>query len=346
MNLVLHAETDRARWLEAWRRLPAREPFAHPDFVAMFAARGVRPLAAVDSGVVFPFLLRDLEAEHWTEPGEKRRDVAVPYGYGGAFVTAPGADPDLFWKRFDSWALDHRVVCADARIFLQRDEVLPMSGWSEQPACDSAVVDLVGYRALGHQSFSSSVRRNIRLARRAGLTVAVEDDDAAWQAFRKIYRGTMDRRRAGGSYYFTDAFFVRLHGLLGDLARLFVVRDAAGEPLSGEVVLLGATRAYSYLAGSTGPGRRSHANELCKGAVCDWLIRGPWQEFVLGGGNRPDDALLEYKLRFAPGGRRSYSTGSKVYDEAAYAELVRLRHAFHERERLEAHVPRRFPAYR
>jgi hypothetical protein len=353
---ILHAARDRQSWLESWKRTLARDPFAHPDYCDLFTAPGITPLCAIGENTergpyaLFPFLLRELSAEPWTAAGETRRDIAVPAGYGGAYAydAAARARGGEFWNEFGAWARDHAVVCADARISLNREEILPLSGWRETQSCDNVVVDLADMRDRGIGVFSSSLRRNIRQAQRAGVHAGHEASAEAFTAFRNLYWHTMGRRGAINYYYFSPRFFDGLQEQVDKgFARLFVGRSPNGTPLCAELVLLGARRAYDFLAGSDETARRLHANELLRFTVCRWLAeQREWDELVLGGGNAPDDALFQYKLRFAPQGRRTYHVGSKIYDPEAYAALTRQRDEHQRSQGLARHVARRFPEYR
>ncbi|MGW4184863.1 hypothetical protein C0Q58_28200 [Streptomyces albidoflavus] len=365
---VLAADRNRTEWLAAWERTRSREPFGHPDYCALFTAPGVAPRCAVRDpdpgregrpalpGALFPFLLRELSTEPWTAEGETRRDVAVPAGYGGAFLfgEAPFTDPASapgyaaeFWDGFAAWSRGSGVVCADARISLCEEEILPWAGWTRTRSSDNVVVDLVRYREHGHQGFSRSLRRNIRLAARNGVRVEPDDSPEAFEAFLQLYHETMDRRGAIDYYRFTPHFFEGLRELVvKGLARLFLGRGPDGTPLCGEVVLLGGVRAYAFLAGGGATAHRLHANELVRSTICSWLAEGHWNEFVLGGGNEPDDDLFQYKLRFAPEGRRPYHVGAVIHAPDSYAELVRTRAAYQRSQGLPPHRARRFPAYR
>lgn len=350
---VLRADRDRHEWLDAWSQTPAREPFAHPDYCALFVAPGVVPLCAVgtDGGnsVMFPFLLRDLAVEPWTTSTERRQDIAVPAGYGGAYLRSPlttssGAE---FWGDFAEWAAENRVVCADARISLYRDEILPMAGWVETRSCDNIVIDLRIFREQGIGSFARSLRRNIRQAGRVGVSAKATDSPGAFKVFQKLYLHTMDRVAAIDYYYFPELFFERLQDLVdGGLAKLFLARGPDSAPMCGALVLLGQTRAYEFLAGGNEDARRLHGHEFLRSVICDWLAEKGSAEFVLGGGNNPDDDLFWHKQKYAGYGRHAYYVGSQKYDTESYVDLLRLRQRYQHSRGQDSHVARRFPEYR
>ncbi|MFE7580049.1 GNAT family N-acetyltransferase [Streptomyces gardneri] len=353
---LLHGGQHRERWLDVWKRTRAQDPFAHPDYYDLFTKPGVTPLCAVaedDQGrpkAAFPFLLRELSVLPWTPIGETRRDIAVAAGYGGAYVCegVEPCDPEAFWRDIEEWARTNEVVCADARVSLYRDEILPLSNWQETPSCDNIIVDLDEVRDRGHAGFRPSLRKKLRQAARAGVTAGPENSAAAFEAFRDLYLHTMGRREATEHYYFTAQFFERLHAQLADgLARLFIGRGPDRTPVCAEIVLLGAHRVYDFLAGSNEAARSINAHALLRATVCDWLAgHGEWREFVLGGGNAPDDDLFRHKQRFAPLGRRPYHVASRIYDPGGYAELVRMRGEYQKSQGLAPHVARRFPKYR
>lgn len=344
--LRAQSEPDRRVWLAAWQRTTSREPFCHPDYGALFAGAGTQPGCVLGQvggiEVILPVVVRDLRVEPWNGDDREVRELALPVGYGGAYLcgSVPAGAGRRFWAELERWARAQAVVCAHTRLSLYPDEILPVDGWTQVPACDNVVVDLAAFRQRGIAGFTSSLRRNVRQAERAGVVPALDSSPAAFRAFRELYRQTMERRQARRDYRFSEHFFQGLATQLdGGFARLFTARDPAGDYLSAELVLLGGRRAFAFLAGSNGPARRMHAHELLRSFMCRWLADRDWSELVLGGGNQPGDPLFAHKLRFAPDGRRPYRKARRIYDHGTYGRLVRA---------WQAHggAPGEFPGYR
>src|SRR5215469_6723294 len=92
---------DRAAWVEIWDSWPGHEVWAHPGYVELFARPADRVLAAVSDDVMFPFIMRALSDEPWTDPDEQACDITSAYGYGGAFAWGSPAAAETFWDELD-----------------------------------------------------------------------------------------------------------------------------------------------------------------------------------------------------------------------------------------------------
>src|SRR5262249_42349927 len=114
---------DTREWLDLWTAWPAREIFAHPEYVRLYASQGSHPMCAVWTSrtlqVLHPFLIRDLKREpFWADSASPAFDLTSAYGYAGPFVWGDGDRPGVardFWNEFRRWALDHNVVCEFVR---------------------------------------------------------------------------------------------------------------------------------------------------------------------------------------------------------------------------------------
>lgn len=99
---------DRRAWEALLADWPAREVFAHPAYVALFAGPADRPLAAAAQTpaglILYPFVLRQIDAPHLAAAVPDARDTTSPYGYGGAFVGGDAqAHAAEFWDELTRW---------------------------------------------------------------------------------------------------------------------------------------------------------------------------------------------------------------------------------------------------
>lgn len=204
-----------------------------------------------------------------------------------------------------------------------------------------------------HRSaLSSSTRRNLRKAERAGLTCAAEDDDSAWAAFIDLYTDTMKRRSASDYYLFPRRYFDDCRELLGDRAALLCVRRPAqsdGDQRTGSggvvaaALFLRSPQALHYhLGGSDAAALAERPNNLLFVTAMDWGAALGATRMHLGGGFRSggDDELFRFKAGFSPLRGRLY-IGRCVHDREAYA---RAQQAW--RERGGGDPGGYFPAYR
>ncbi|WP_328425715.1 GNAT family N-acetyltransferase [Micromonospora sp. NBC_00389] len=341
---------DATRWLAVHRAWAAREVFAHPSYVRLFAGERDEPLAAyaeTQSGfILYPFVLRPVTARHLVRPGRPVSDIISPYGYGGAFhCGANEVEAKEFWSAFDDFCRSRRVVSEFSRLCLFEDRRLPYPGQTEQKLVN-VVRDLRTPRDQMWQEFDHKVRKNVNKARRLGVRIEVDETGARLDDFLQIYQGTMDRRHARTGYYFPREFFESiLHELPGDFAFFHALHD--GRVVSTELLLRSAHTLYSYLGGTERSAFDLRPNDLLKFEVFRWGQEHGMTHVVLGGGYAPEDGIFRYKRAFAPRGLVPYAVGTRVFDEWTYARLVDA-HQAEARGRLAGWqpLPGFFPAYR
>jgi CelD/BcsL family acetyltransferase involved in cellulose biosynthesis len=352
---ILHAaaEAERAAWLAVWRRWPEREPWAHPDYVELFARDGDRPVAALgedgDAAVLLPLILRPLAAEPWAAPGEEAWDATTPYGYGGPFTVGERApDAEVFWRAYAGFCREARVATTFVRLSLFEDELAlgPAVPGVVAERTRNVVVPLAGGAAGVRHAYDRDVRRRLRVAERQGLAVEIDRDGARLDAFCEIYAHTMARRGAEPWYRFPRAFFERLlSALRGQLA--FVHAVAAGRVVSSELALASAHRVYAFLGGTDASAFRLYPNEAVRDATAAWAAGEGKAAYVLGGGKDGEDGVLRHKLLFAPReGVVPFRTACLVHDEVAALRLARRREEAGAAGGPWVPRPGFFPAYR
>src|SRR5680860_548545 len=208
------------RWLDQWHKWPDQEVFAHPDYVRLFAGPQdsvkCAVLAADSCTVLYPFILRKLPTDQYPSLSQPAADITSPYGYGGAYLSGSADSHDLsteFWKHFETWARDNRVVSEFVRFGLFQDALIPYPG--ERVARSTNIVrPLDCSEAEIWMDYEHKVRKNVKRAQRANLTVQVDATGERLEEFLAIYTGTMDRRSASENYYFSNEFFEQLNRTL------------------------------------------------------------------------------------------------------------------------------------
>ncbi|KAB1909847.1 GNAT family N-acetyltransferase [Micromonospora sp. BL1] len=322
--LDARSTSDRERWAALHQTWSRREVFAHPAYLRLFAGPEDQPLAAyarTGSGfILYPFLLRPVDAPHLDVPPGRYHDVTSPYGYGGAFQEgADELDAKRFWESFDVFCARRNVVSEVTRLTLFDDERLPSPGPVREKLVN-VVRDLRTSDEDMWREFDHKVRKNVNKARRNGVTVEVDLDGARLDDFLRIYQGTMDRRAATSGYYFPRDFFQTIiDELPGQFAFFHALHD--GRVVSTELVLSSALSLYSYLGGTEQAAFDLRPNDLLKFEICRWGRAQGRIRFVLGGGYAPDDGIFRYKRAFAPHGLVPFHLGTRVLDEPVYRRL-------------------------
>jgi hypothetical protein len=325
---------DSAEWLAHWSSWPEREIYAHPGYVSLEEDEHTRALCSgwrSDEGsVLYPFLLRDLRGEPF---GVDASDVITPYGYGGAFFW--GRDRDAvaraFWPAFDEWADEAHVVSEFVRFALFDEHLLPYPGEREQRLVN-VVRDLEPSADELWMDCEHKVRKNVKSARRAGVTIEFDPAGERLDDFLRLYEHTLERREAPERYRFPRAFFERLPH-----EYVYVYALHGDKVVSSELVLLSELNAYSFLGGTDSEAFELRPNDLLKWELILWAKQAGKRRFVLGGGYAVDDGIFRYKRSFAPRGLVPFFVGRRVLQPALYAELT---------QKAGGGDPGFFPAYR
>jgi hypothetical protein len=319
---------DALQWATLWGAWPAREVFAHPAYVSLYASGHSRPLCATwgseNVGVLYAFLLRDLTVEpFWPAGIPPAWDIVTPYGYGGAFTwgerKGTGVEAE-FWRHFDAWANGQNVVSEFVRFSLFPKTLLPYPGDLTERS-QNIVRDLELDADALWMDFEHKVRKNVNRARREGVVVKVDATGEALEDFLAIYRSTMDRRNAEKLYYFPEVYFRQIAlGLPGQFAYFHACHGA--RIVSSELVLVSADTVYSFLGGTIEDTYELRPNDLLKYEIMLWARQLGKRRFVLGGGYSPDDGIYRYKRTFAPRGSVPFFTGARILNQGLYEALV------------------------
>lgn len=319
---------DEKIWLRLWEAWPAREVFCHPAYCRLFSRESESVLCAADGdedgAVLYPFLLRPIAAEPWSEAGEIWNDVSTPYGYGGPFCWNRAClAGERFWSEFEKWAERRKVAASFARLSLFEGEQLPFQG-RVRVAYSNVVRSLNLDPEELWRDYAHKVRKNVKRARRSGLSVEIDEKGRRLGEFIDIYRDTMERRGAPSRYMFVPEFFERMaQELTGQMILVHVL--AGRRVVSTELALVSARRIYSFLGGTLADAFPMRPNDLLKHELIGWAKRDGKESFVLGGGFGGDDGIFRYKLSFAPGGRVDFRVGEKVHDPTQFRRLMARR---------------------
>lgn len=319
---VLDGQSGRDRWLSAWE-MTGREPFAHPDFLHLFAAEGDVPTALLLSSPggehLLPLLIRQLTLDS----GHTLRDAVSPYGYGGPFGPTPVL-LDEAARATAEWFADNELCTGFIRLSLDVDGAAPEPSPSVEVVvtAPNVAVDLRRAEDETWSHYEHKVRKNVQKARRSGCTVSCTSSIADVDTFAAVYGSTMQRRSAASWYHFDAAFFARLDRQLQGQFEVFWVRDADGVVVSVELVLTSDERCYSFLGGTLSDAFHLSPNDLLKHEVIRVGREKRRRAFVLGGGASPDDGIFRYKRAFDREGVTPFRTMRLVGTPEVYTELA------------------------
>lgn len=349
IRLLTGSGVDRSLWLDAWQAC-GREPFAHPDYAALFAAKGddVRcaTLNSAAGVAILPLVVRTIGDLEWSE-ATTLVDATSPYGYGGPYASSEIDLTDL-WSGILAWMAASGVVTSFVRMALDvAAPEQPPPGANVVSGGVNVVVNLRRSEDDQWRHYEHKVRKNVNKANRAGLRVELRESFTDLDEFVALYSATMDRRSASGWYYFGKDFFSALTTSLHGSYVAAEVRDDRGDLVSAELVLQSDRYLYSFLGGTLSEAFPQAPNDLLKHAVINYGRASGRSGYVLGGGYTADDGIMRYKRSFDPSGSVPFFRLEFVANEEAYKGLVDRRLAFEYVKQPDAQLPEGFwPRYR
>ncbi len=146
-------------------------------------------------------------------------------------------------------------------------------------------------------TFKTSVRRNLRIAERAGLRFGMRDDRGALDTFYHLH--VLTRRRLGVPVQ-PKRFFERIHSELiaAGLGLIGVVQSAAGPVAAGVFLMFNGTMTFKYSA-SDATALTSKPNDLLVYSGMRLAAERGLEAFDFGVSNRTHEGLINFKRQWA-----------------------------------------------
>ena len=339
---------QRAQWVSLWHMWPIQDVVAHPGYAELFARPVDRVVCGcqigVDSGILFPLIVRPICSEPWGHGEGKKCDVVSPYGFGGPFGWG-SYNVEKFWTEFKEWAKTIGAVSLFTRFSLFKDQLIPFFGDTVVKG-PCVIVPLTQEPDGMLDTYAKTVRRNVRQAERVGVTLEPDPECRRLEEFLSVYYATMNRVGARPLYYFSKSFFEQMIAELPNQVLLFHALYNQ-QVVSSQLILISEHHLYAFLDGTLDEGLRLRANPSLSHEVNLWGSAQGKQHMVLGGGYSGEDGLLRYKQRYAPNRNVLFSVGSKIFDHDAHHALIKTRAAWEfQQGRHWAPSCDFFPAYR
>jgi Acetyltransferase (GNAT) domain len=328
MNTALFETSHGAEWDRHLARFPSADVYHAAGYHEAHERNGDgRAFAylAEDGGeaLFYPFLLRPIEQVAGERVAENWTDIETVYGYSGPLASS---DDAAFlaraWEGFDRWCGDRGVIAEFVRF-----NPLSRNCGFRNPHCavrrdrETVALSLAGSEEDLWARYSSTHRNMVRKAIHRGLTVAEVAVGEGLADFARLYAATMQRVGARPYYSFSPAYLTSLADALGDALRLFAVRDG-GTMVAAALFLLHADRLHYHLAGSDPAYRAAAANNLLLHGAALWARERGLRHLHLGGGRSSDASDPLFRFKASVGRERlPFHFGTRVHDEAAYADL-------------------------
>lgn len=271
--------------------------------------------------LIFPYIKREitlLNGEYF--------DIEVPYGYGGPITNT---DNLLFiqnaFSEFRTAAKESKIIVGFIRFhpLLQNHRAL-LEQCSVIFERKTVAINLELERdEIWYDQFQSGNRRAIRKAQKSGLVYYVDDSLQYLDAFKHIYRGTMERVNAENFYFFNDAYFFNIRRLTDYvfLGIVFFEEKVIAASLFFQYGIFG----HYHLGGSLESERQYRPNNFLMYNTALYMKENGVKRFHLGGGTDRDinNNLYRFKKGFSKD-EYSFYIGKLLTDRKMYEEVCAL----------------------
>jgi ribosomal protein S18 acetylase RimI-like enzyme len=250
-------------------------------------------------------------------------DAASPYGYPGPLLN--GTDDQGFVSDAFAAGMDLLGAAGVVSLFVRFHPLLntsyPQGTGVVVRHGETVSIDLTLPEETIWAQMRQNHRRDIKKAVGAGLYARFDPGFERYDAFKRLYRRTMERRSAAAQYLFGDEYFDGLRDALGERLHLCIVECGDAVAAAGLFVETNGIVQY-HLGGSDQMLIRAGPMKLMIHYAACWA-KGRGNRYLhLGGGvGGVDDSLFDFKLGFSPL-RHSFYTLRAVVNEAEFDRLM------------------------
>jgi len=287
--------------------------------------------------LIYPYLRRRI-------PGTLFEDITTPYGYGGPSFKGIWSLDQIreARERFERYCNETGIVTETVRFHpLLHNQELGQY-WCHQTEIlqPTVTLELMDPFEMIESDFSQMTRRNIRKARREGVTIRLGRPEE-YGDFAHLYQMTMDKHQADARYYFNQTYFN--HFADGRINNVLLLAEHDGRIIAGCIVLTGRQFAHYHLGASDPASLALRPNHLLFAEMIRWAKQAGFQALHLGGGTTRSntDSLLAYKRSFSAN-QTFFGLGTSILDATIYERLTRQ----FERQHPETQMGHWFPLYR
>ncbi len=287
--------------------------------------------------MIYPYLRRRI-------PGTLFEDITTPYGYGGPSFKGIWSLDQIreARERFERYCNETGIVTETVRFHpLLHNQELGQY-WCHQTEIlqPTVTLELTDPFEMIESDFSQMTRRNIRKARREGVTIRLGRPEE-YRDFAHLYQMTMDKHQADARYYFDQTYFD--HFADGRINNVLLLAEHDGRIIAGCNVLTGRQFAHYHLGASDPASLVLRPNHLLFAEMIRWAKQAGFQALHLGGGTTRSntDSLLAYKRSFSAN-QTFFGLGTSILDATIYERLTRQ----FERQHPETQMGHWFPLYR
>lgn len=266
---------------------------------------------------IYPFLLNPVPDSDF----DQYYDIQSVYGYSGPLTST---DDSEFCLRFENAFLDYgkeaKIIAEFVRFHpLLKNQCLFNHNIDVIPERETVVLDIrEDLELLQKNQFSSNGRRDIRVAERKGLTVAVSKESAD---FAEIYSKTMDRLEAREQLRFGRDYFSVITDMPSSMF-FDVLKD--NQVIASAIIFIYNDFCHYHLSGSDKVFSSYCPTNLMLWEAIKYAKQNDCKFFHFGGGrtSNPDDSLLRFKSNYSKE-RAMFYIGKRVHNADVYGALIK-----------------------
>ncbi len=318
-------QPEDSRWTEALQGFD-HDVYHLPEYVRLVAeeegAEGLAYWSRSARGEAFiPLVLKSLPER--CIDGRDRFDASSPYGYSAPLLKGDEDSIRLLLERFRESASLRGLVS----VFLRSHPLLdfPSSGLSAIGTVvlhgETVYVDLEASETEIWSNTRSRDRSYIRRLQDQGFVFSM-DTWEHYEAFKRIYAETMERRNAESGYLFSDHYFEAVRSRLAEYLHLGVVVGPNGEVASAALFFRYKGFLQYHLGGTAEGFVQMAPSKLLMSSARFWAKNRGCTTLHLGGGYRARrDSLLRFKSGFSKL-RADFQTARIVCNAHVYQTLT------------------------
>ncbi len=271
-------------------------------------------------------------------------DAVTPYGYGGFLIEGDTNQNSLnkLKDEYERLCMKEGIVCEFVRFHpVLKNADMQSSLYHVFPMGKTVTMVLDSKEDIWN-TLTSKNRNMIRKAEKSGVEIFWGRNPSLFEAFIPLYNQTMAKDEATDYYYFQKNFYESVHVDLKYHSLIFYAMYE-GRIIAMAIIMFAGKQMHYHL--STTDVNYQHlapGNLLLFEAAC-WGSENGFETFHLGGGyGCQEDSLYKFKSAFNKKSNTNYAIGKKIFNQAKYDELVKIRN----QEAKSAVNTSFFPAYR
>ncbi len=298
-----------------------------------------------------PFLLRPVSEVKGLE-SFSANDATSVYGYSGVLSNVQPNDENAvafrsgFQEALHQALKQKNIVSLFTRLNPLIDTQWLLDGLIDvAPLGPTVAINLTQSLEDQEKAMNQRVRRDLRKAIKAGVTIEEDTSFARIDEFIAIYNETMRARNAQEFYFFPKQYYLHLKTMLGDDARLYFA-ELNGDVISTALFFTSGDIIQYHLSGTPSHQRKYSGLKLIFDAVRRWGTENGYACFHLGGGvGAARDSLLDFKAGFSKT-RYDFGIAKMILDPQLYSVLNRARQLYENRTGCVVLSENFFPRYR